>query len=287
MTTIAVSSWSLHRHLPMAGTRRDESGVKRAGRMEPREEPISVTDFPRIIKTRYGIDQVELCQMHVLSQEPEYLAEVKKALKDAGVSVVNMPIDVGNISLESPEWRAEDIEEIKSWIDVAEYLGSPCVRVNSGHPSGVVFGPTELGEFDLSVTIASYKELAAYCQSKGMTLLLENHWGISADPRNIIKLVEGVASPAFKLCPDFGNFDDEVRYEGLKMMFPYAAMVHAKTYDFNEAGEQERFDFGRCMEIMKASGYDGPISIEFEGEKGDQYEGIALTKALIERYLRA
>jgi len=281
---IAVSSWSLHRHLTMAGTRRDESGVKRAGQIAPAEEPISVTDFPRIIKERYGIGEVELCQMHVLSQEAEYLVEVKEALQEAGVSVANMPIDVGNISLENPEWRAEDIAEIKTWIDVAEYLDSPGVRVNSGHPGGVVFGPAELGEFDLSVTIASYKELAAYCQLKDMTLLLENHWGISANPENIITLVEGVASPAFKLCPDFGNFDDEVRYRGLEMMFPHAAVAHAKAYDFNEVGGQDRFDFGRCMEIMNASGYDGVISIEFEGEKGDQYEGIALTKALIERY---
>ncbi|MEA3346055.1 MAG: sugar phosphate isomerase/epimerase family protein [Chloroflexota bacterium] len=274
---LAVSSWSLHRHLPMAVTRRDESGVKRSGGMEPAEEPIAVTDFPRIIQERYAINKVELCQMHVLSQEQEYLAEVKGALEEAGVSVVNMPIDVGNISLENPDWRAEDIAEIKSWIDVAEYFGSPFARVNSGHPR-------DIEHFDLQITIDSYKELAAYCASKGMTLLLENHGGLSADPQNIIRMVEGVASPAFKLCPDFGNFEEEVRYEGLEMMFPYTAMVHAKTYDFDEAGEQGRFDFGRCMEIMKASGYDGPLSIEFEGE-GDEYEGIALTKALIGRYL--
>jgi sugar phosphate isomerase/epimerase len=282
---IAVSSWSLHRHLTMAGSRRDESGVKRAGQIEPSEQPISITDFPRIVSERYGISKIELCQMHVLSQDAAYLAGVKEALGEAGVSVENMPIDVGNISLENPDWRAEDIAEIKTWIDVAEYMDSPCVRVNSGHPGGVVFGPAEMGEIDLSVTIASYRELAAYCQSKGMVLLLENHWGISADPHNIIRLVEGVASPAFKLCPDFGNFSDEVRYQALEMMFPHAAMVHAKTYDFSDAGGQEGYDFGRCMEIVKASGYDGPISIEFEGEQGDAYEGIALTKALIERYL--
>ena len=280
---IVVNSWSLHYHLPLAGTWRDESGVKRPtqmahlGRTIDIKDPISIINFPRIIKERYSINKVELCQMHVLSQEPEYLAEVKGALEEAGVSVVNMPIDVGNISLENPDWRAEDIAEIKTWIDTAEYLGSLCVRVNSGHPQ-------DAGHFDLQITINSYKELAAYCASKGMTLLLENHGGISADPRNIIKLVEGVASPAFKLCPDFGNFEDEVRYKGLKMMFPHAAIVHAKTFDFNEAGEQDRFDFGRCMEIVKASGYDGLISIEFEGV-GDEYEGIALTKALIERYL--
>jgi len=282
---IAVSSWSLHRHLPMSGTRRDESGVKRSHRVEPAEEPISITDFPGIIQQRYSVNEVELCQMHVPSQEPGYLAGLKGALDEAGVSVVNVPIDVGNISLANADWRAEDIAEIKTWIDVAEYMGSPCVRVNSGHPGGIVFGPADLGDFDLSVTIASYRELAAYCQAKGMTLLLENHWGISADPHNIITLLEGVATPAFKLCPDFGNFADEVRYQGLEMMFPYAAVVHAKTYDFNESGGQDRFDFGRCMGILKASGYDGPISIEFEGEQGDQYEGIALTKALIERYL--
>jgi len=247
------------------------------GRTIDIKEPISIINFPRIIKERYSVNKIELCQEHLLSQEPEYLAEVKGALEEAGVSVVNMPIDVGNISLRNPDWRAEDIAEIKTWIDVAEYLGSPCARVNSGQPQ-------DIEHFDLQITINSYKELAAYCASKGMTLLLENHGGISADPRNIIKLVEGVASPAFKLCPDFGGFKEEVRYKGLKMMFPHAVMVHAKTFDFNEVGEQDRYDFGRCMEIVKASGYDGPISIEFVG-KGDEYEGIALTKALIERYL--
>ena len=279
---IAVSSWSLHRHLPRAGSRRDESGVKLVGQVEPTEEPISVTQFPRIIKEHYGISNVELCQMHILSQEAEYLADVKAAVEEAGVSVLNVPIDVGNISLENTEWRAEDLEEIKTWIDVAEYLGSPCVRVNSGHPSGAVFGPADVSGFDLSVTIASYRELANYCQSKDMALLLENHGGISADPRNIIRLIEGVNSPAFGLCPDFGGFGDEVRYEGLEMMFPHAAMVHAKTYDFNDVGEQDRFDFSHCMDIMKASGYSGPISIEFEGQ-GDEYQGIGLTRALIER----
>ncbi len=280
---IAVTSWSLHRHLPSAGTWRDESGVKRPtqmahlGRTIDIKEPISIIDFLRLIKERYSINKVELCQEHVLSQERGYLAEVKGALAEIGVSVVNIPIDVGNISLGNPDWRAEDIAEIKTWIDTAEYLGSPYVRVNSGQPQ-------DAKHFDLQITINSYKELAAYCASKGMTLLLENHGGISADPRTIIKLVEGVASPAFKLCPDFGNFEDEVRYKGLEMMFPHAAIIHAKTLDFNEAGELDSYDFGRCMKLAKASGYDGPISIEFGGT-GDEYEGIALTKALIERYL--
>ena len=290
---ISITTWSLHRHMPVVTTHRDESGVKRITQgMHRGRYPIdftgpiiSIIDFPRIIKERYGINKVELCQEHILSQEPKYLAAVKGALAEAGVSVLDVPIDVGDISLENPDRRAEDIAEIKTWIDTAEYLGSSCVRVNSGRSQ-------DIEHFDLQITINSYKELTAYCVSKGMTLLLENEGGIiaapipiAADPQNIIRLVEGVASPAFKLCPDFGRFKEEERYKGLEMMFPHTVIVHAKIHDFNEAGEQDRFDFGRCMEIVKASGYDGPISIEFEGPKGDEYEGIALSKALIERYL--
>lgn len=290
---ISITTWSLHRHMPVVTTHRDESGVKRItqgahhGRypIDLTGPIISIIDFPRIVKERYGINKVELCQEHILSQEPRYLAAVRGALEEAGVSVLDLPIDVGNISLENPDWRAEDIAEIKTWIDTAEYLGSPCVRVNSGQPQ-------DIKHFDLQITINSYKELAAYCASKGMTLLLENEGSstvaptsIAADPHNIIRLVEAVASPAFKLCPDFGRFKEEERYKGLEMMFPHTVIVHAKTHDFNEAGEQDRFDFGTCMEIMKASGYNGPISIEFGGPRNDEYEGIALTKTLIERYL--
>jgi sugar phosphate isomerase/epimerase len=215
--------------------------------------------------------------MHQLStKKPDNLEEVKAALDKYGVKVVNMPIDYGNISQLDDEKRKADLEVIKLWIDVAAELGSKAARVNTGQqPEGV---------FDLSITAASYRELAEYAETKNVVLILENHGGMSADPDNILKLFEMVDHPNFRICPDFGNFEDDIRYEALDKIFGLnALLVHAKTYDFDEQGNHPKFDFDKCMDIAKKHGFDGYYSIEFEGW-GDQVDGIKRTIELLKKH---
>jgi hypothetical protein len=91
MLTLALSSWSFHRHLAFHNT---------GPWSPPREDPeLPVLDFPKL-SASYGIFELELCQMHLASQEPNYLAGVRTAVEDAGCRVINMPIDVGNLAVE-------------------------------------------------------------------------------------------------------------------------------------------------------------------------------------------
>jgi len=213
---------------------------------------------------------------HVSLNRPDNLDEIKAALEQYGVKVLNMPIDYGNISGLDEAQRAADLAVIKSWIDVAAYLGSKGARVNTGQqPEGI---------FDLSITADSYRELAEYAQTKGVALVLENHGGMSADPKNIRKLFEMVDHPNFRICPDFGNFDPDIRYEALEMIFDHPILVHAKTYEFDEDGNHVSFDFEKCMEIVKKHEYDGYYSVEFEGS-GDQRDGVAKTINLLKKFI--
>jgi sugar phosphate isomerase/epimerase len=263
--TLALCSWSLHRHLPLGGKAPDAT-------------PISLLDFIRIARERYGIGQVELCQAHFRSHKHRYLDTIKAALSRYNVRAITMPIDVGNISQLDPLNREADIREIMQWIDAAAYIGIPAVRINSGRQPE--------GQFDLQITINSYRTLVSYGKMINCKILMENHGGISADPDNIAKIVQGVNSNWFRLLPDFGNFDPTTRYEGLQLMLPMAAVVHAKTLDFDEQGRQTAYDYDRCMRLVEQSGYQGPLSIEYEGE-GDEYEGIAKSRDLILRYIGA
>jgi predicted dehydrogenase len=110
-----------------------------------------------------------------------------------------------------------------------------------------------------------------------MTVLLENHGGLSASPQAIIWLIEAVDALNFRLCPDFGNFAPEVRDKGLRLMLPYAAVVHAKVH---ETDEQSAAAFRHCLDLVRESGYSGPLSIEFEG-KSDEYEGVTWARDLL------
>jgi hypothetical protein len=64
-------------------------------------------------------------------------------------------------------------------------------------------------------------------------------------------------------------------------MLPYAKAVSAKSYHFNEQGEDTKIDYYRMLKLVKNSTYDGYIGIEYEGETLGEHEGILATKALM------
>ncbi len=255
---LAVSSWSLRSHI--------NNEMPWTGR-PIRESEFSIFDFPGYVKETFGVGAVEICELQVPRPDAARLDQLRQALSDAGVRLVNMPIDLGDISQEDAARRAHDLKLIKFWLDVAAYLGSPAARVNSGSGS-------------LEQAIEGYSELAKYGQQIGVRLLLENHGGLSADLGNVRRMLSE-AGPNFAACPDFGNFPEEVRYDGLALMAPQAAVVHAKTYDFDADGTFDAFDFERCLRIVRDSGYDGYVSVEFEG-RGPQPEGVQQTIRLLQ-----
>ncbi|MFN8483440.1 MAG: TIM barrel protein [Anaerolineae bacterium] len=251
---IAVSSWSVRHYI---------------------NREFAFDQFPTVVRQRFGVDALELVSRHMPAPDMRHIDLFNAALRDNDVRVVNVPIDVGNISDRDPQRRAHDLRAIKTWIDVAAELGSPNARINTGQ---------QPQPYDLSITIDSYRELAEYASARGMRILLENHGGISADPANIITLGEAVGWDRFATCPDFGNFAPELRYEALALVAPHAALAHAKALDLDADGNMPEWDFARCMQIMRDSGFDGYYSAEFEGQ-GEQYAGTAANVAAIRRAL--
>jgi len=92
MVKISVSSWSLHREIPAIWQRDVPSKV-------------SLVDFPRLCVEEFGVDAVELWQMHFLSADQSYAKKVKDALDRSGVRVVNIPVDSGYVAEPDPEKR--------------------------------------------------------------------------------------------------------------------------------------------------------------------------------------
>jgi len=293
---IAISSWSMNRaffkgemnmvaFIRMAREEYGVDGIEAVHWMVP-DMPEAAANVDKAFRLFGSQDPAEREMagkmfgesMQALSQAvPANIAEVKAALEKYRIEVRNMPIDYGNISEPDESIRRADLAVIKLWIDVAAMLGSKGARVNTGsQPDGM---------FDLSITADSYRELAEYAATKNVALVLENHHGMSADPDNIVKLFKMVDHPNFRICPDFGNFADDIRYEALDKIFGLDAMlVHAKTYDFNAEGGQDKFDFDRCMGIAKKHGYDGWYSVEFEGWTGDQADGIRRTIDMLKHH---
>jgi sugar phosphate isomerase/epimerase len=251
---LCIASWSLRAHV---------------GRSFP------VYDLPQVVRDRFGVAAVEVAQVHLSNPSATHLDRLVDGLGAAGSSLVSVPIDVGNIAQRDLRRRTHDLAVVRLWLDAAAYLGSPLARVNTGYHAP---------PFDLDLVSDAYRTLVEHTRPLGLTLLIENHGGLSADPEHVVQIIEGVGPEWLGTCPDFGNFAPEIRYAGLARLAPYARLVHAKSYAFDARGEDTRIDFGRCLAILRDAGYDGYLSIEYEGD-GDQFDGVRQTIELVRRYV--
>jgi sugar phosphate isomerase/epimerase len=221
---------------------------------------MDVRDFPEMIADKYHVHNLEVVLPHVLAADPPPVRDLKARLEKARSRVVNMPLDFGvlwnkaAISSTDGTERNLAIAMYKKGIDTAHELGSPSVRCDPGI----------VNLEDPSLTIDSYKQLAAYAAGKGIKVVVENHGEISKNPDVLVKILKAAGVGAL---PDFGNFpDEETRERGLRAMFPIAGDVaHAKL--------REGQDFARCMRIARESGFTGVFSIEAAG-RGDAYAEV-------------
>lgn len=292
---IAVSSYSLRQCLgPIRVAMRGPDGQPSTFLWD-QPQTMTLLEFPAAVRERLGLDAVEICQFHIPDQGAEYVAALKGALDDAGVQLLSMPIDVGNISDANAAHREEDLAAIEGWMRVAAELGARMVRVNASAPMhGAPPAPLE-------VTIESYRRLARTARALGLDLLIENHGGITTDPEVIVALVEAVGLDNLKVLVDIGNFeplislqmammqgrpepevDVEPLYGAIARIAPYAHLVHAKTHGFDADGRPLRLDVVRALRVVRDAGYTGPISLEYEGNDGDPWENTRRTLALVE-----
>jgi sugar phosphate isomerase/epimerase len=294
---ISVSSYSLRQQLgPIRMSFRGPDGQKSPFLWE-QPQTMTLLEFPGQVRERLGLDAVEICQFHLPERTPEYTRALKAALDDAGMQLLNMPIDVGNISDANPAYREEDLAEIEAWMHTAADLGAKMVRVNASAPmAGAEPAPIE-------VTIESYKRLARTASERGLQLLIENHGGITADPEVIVALIDAVGFDDLKVLADIGNFEPLLSvqmaifqgqkppetidvtplYASLARIAPYAGLVHAKTHGFDEQGQPIHLDVVRALRVVRDTGYTGPISLEYEGNEGDPWENTRRTLALVEQ----
>jgi sugar phosphate isomerase/epimerase len=132
--------------------------------------------------------------------------------------------------------------------------------------------------------IEALRLLAAEAGARGLYMGIENHWGISGDPDNIVRIITAVDNPWLGSCPDLGNFSRGVDVEaGLRRLARHAVILHAKSYGFAAGGEEKRIDYARLLPIFSAAGFAGPVTVEFEGF-GDDLAGSLKTRALVLRH---
>ncbi len=276
---IAVSAWSFHQSLH-AGLLRQvdvpersaELGFKHVELLEMFLHPKPPGRLARLFFHLPAVDGQ--------TSQPDYsrrtLRELRSARLRRGVRLAAWAIDT-DLTLINTEARRAQLVHIATALEAARYLGAPLVRLTSGGEAGDVTG--------VGRAIDMLRNIAVVATSSGLKLAVENHFGLSADAQVLAEIITAVKQPHVGACLDFGNLAAGQFAAGIQLLAPLAIHVHAKSRQFAPDGEEAHIDYRSALGTLQAAGYNGAISIEYEGE-GPAAEGIRQTRTLIERYWR-
>jgi len=209
----------------------------------------------------------------------------------AGIDNVLIMVDhAGELADPDPEKLKEAIKNHKVWMDAARVIGAHSVRAN-------LFGELDPEKWH-ALSVASLKELGEYGNKVGVNVIIENHGGWSSHGQKLAAVMKEVDMETVGTLPDFGNFcvrreggerwdglcvDEYDTYKGTMELMPWAKGVSAKSYNFDENGNETKLDYQKLLQIVADAGFSGYVGTEYEGPLEDPKEGVALTKALVQK----
>jgi sugar phosphate isomerase/epimerase len=258
---ISLAQWSWHRRL--------------RGQQQPKMDNL---DFA-VNAYKFGFEAVEYVNQFFMdkAEDTAYLAEMKKRAKDNSVeSVLIMCDGEGNLGDPDSQRRTRAVENHYKWLEAAKYLGCHSIRVNAA----------SRGTYDEQIELATdgLRRLSAKAAEYKLNVIVENHGGLSSNSEWLASVIKNVDLPNCGTLPDFGNFPPEAdKYKSVEMLMPYAKGVSAKSYDFDDNGDETKIDFYRMLKIVVDSGYKGYVDVEYEGNRLSEDEGIVATKKLLEK----
>jgi len=258
---ISLAQWSWHRRL--------------RGQQQPKLDNLDFAEEAR----SFGIKAIEYVNQFFKdkAKDTRYLAEMKKRAKDLGVkSLLIMCDGEGQLGDPDSQRRSQAVENHYKWLEAAKFLGCHSIRVNAASKGSY--------EEQLKLATDGLQRLSEYASGYKLNVVVENHGGLSSNAEWLTSVIKKVDLPNCGALPDFGNFPPEINgYEAVKKLMPYAKAVSAKSYDFDEKGDETEIDYYRMMKIILDTGYHGYVGIEYEGKRLSEDDGILATKRLLEK----
>jgi len=237
-----------------------------------------------------GGEHVEIVPVDFdLLSEPEMADAIREKAEQVGIAVSNYCVRANFITPDEAAYERE-IEHVIKHVDIARRLGVKLMRHDvASRP----FDEATLFNYqqDLPKLAHACRTIADYAAKYGITTSVENHGYHTQASERIQSLIYAVDRSNFKTTLDIGNFlcVDEDPLSGVRNNIGFASMIHIKDFyirpPHRNPGEgsegwlvtrggnhlrgsilgQGDIDIKEILRVIKESGYDGYLSIEFEG----------------------
>lgn len=239
-----------------------------------------------------GYDAIEICG--ILAEDgfsdEEYAIYLKETAEKLNMPVSNYTFGA-DLVRESDEGVKDEIEKVKLQLNLARLVGAKSVR----HDAMYNVGRYKTFQNALVPVANAIREITEYAKGLGISTMVENHGFFCQDADRVERLIEEVNHENFSLLVDMGNFlcADEKPEISVGRVAHLAGFVHAKDFHIKNAYEpdpgkgffksrggnylrgailgQGNVPVKQCLDILKKAGYDGYVSVEFEGVEDPLY----------------
>src|SRR5262249_26326130 len=158
----------------------------------------------------------------------------KKRADDSGVTSVLIMCDgEGSLGDADEKKRMQAVENHYRWVEWAKFLGCHSIRVNAATPG------QGTNEEKMDRAADGLPKLCECGDKHDINVIVENHGGVSSNGEWLVGVMKKCGHKRVGTLPDFGNFGDYDRYKGVMEMMPYAKGVSAKSYDFDDQGNEK------------------------------------------------
>lgn len=240
-----------------------------------------------------GFDGVEILHRQMEGEGNDYLQRLKRRAFLLGLDLCGFSTHQTFLS-PNKEVRQKNVEHTIHCIELAYALGIPTIRVNTGtwgtsrnfdelmKNKGIEPPPAGVTEEQgFGWVIDSLGECLRAAERCGVTMGLENHWGLGRTARGVVRIVEAVKSNWLQVTLDTGNFLEDM-YDQMELLAPHAVLVQAKTYFGGGTWYTLELDYPRIAAMLRRHRYRGYVSLEFEGRENPR-TGVPQSLALLRR----
>ncbi len=242
-----------------------------------------------------GIEFIDLSPAEGVT-EAEYASLIREESEKLSLPIIAYTISANLLKDKTIE---PEVERICKKIDIAEILGAKLLRHDAAWRMPESIKSCAGFEQILPTLVDGCSRVTEYAQAKGITTCIENHGLFCQDSERVEKIITGVGSNNFGVLLDIGNFCcvDENSATATGRLAPYIKHIHAKDFHLksgNGLNPGKGFSKSRggnyfrgsiighgdipvmqCISIAKDAGYNGWVSIEFEGLE-DCLDGIKI-----------
>ena len=204
--------------------------------------------------------------------DDSYIFKLKRHAFDLGLAISGTGVR-NDFTAADKAVRAEGVQRLKTWIEVAAKLGAPTIRAFADSQAPFKNWQAAAGNANRDTVEAwlvdALRECAEHGKKFGVILAVQNHGDFIATGAEHLSLLQRVDHEYCAALVDTGKYNTADPYADIALMAPYAVNWQIKELT-GTSGDSPRTDLKKLLAIIRQSGYRGYLPIETlaSGRKG-------------------